>query len=66
VENSKIMILREVNRTRAWIAKRLPGCFEGGKPDYDWDRTLSDSECEMLLRDPYCMFERTRFNVPNK
>lgn len=57
MKNSKVMILREPNRTRAWLAKQLPGCFEGGPPDYDWNRALSDAECEMLLRGPFCMFE---------
>jgi len=60
MKNSKVIILREENRTRAWIAKRLPVYFEDAPPDYDWDRALPDGECEKLLRDPYCMF-----NHPN-
>ncbi len=65
MENSKAIILREANRTRAWIEKRLPVRFEDDPPDYDWNRALSDSECEKLLVDPYCMFSRPSFMMPN-
>ena len=58
MENSKVIILREANRTRAWIENRLPVRFEDAPPDYDWNRALSDEECRKLLYDPYCMFSR--------
>lgn len=58
-DNAQVLIVWAAGETKLWRAKKLPGCF-GGFPDAIWGRTLEQIEVDMLLRDPWCMYE-----VPN-
>ena len=58
MNNDRISILRDENRTRAFIAAK-PGEFPL-HPNYIWERRLSDIECEELLYNPWCMHNGPR------
>ena len=53
ITNNRVLIIREDNKTRMWIAD-TPGAFKEF-PNYTWGRELSNFECAELTENPWVM-----------
>ena len=60
-DNAQAMIYRENGATKLYIAK-MAGCF-GGAADMEWSREISDAEVQMLLDNPWVIFERVSLHT---